>query len=668
MDRGQMEKSLSFSLLGREEIGDEQPPRNHSRIFAVNGHQVVVNGSRLFIDGEFKIGSVVYASKASNKILALTEHAEIVSYCFDTQKVRRYTAERRVAGCKERNGYMGVLYEDSTLRIYKEGRCINVKENVRDFELPECILGLDGKYAGYEDVERIFRDGDERIVVVGRSKIRCGEAEIENVLHGGDFDYAMGYPPQYYRCSFKNVQILVSSNSSQFVLLTEDLRELELEEEMKVLALRTDDDFRTRYLSGMDYWGGCVYLLDDGGVVTRFKVDGVGDLGEETSEAKMDFVLDGVYCIRDDKIEEVKDKGDAVQASGKETAVEKDRLFGREERPGAEAAGASGQKKDKPASPSAFSMKELMASAERDSKTSASGNLKLDKLLDSLKDQAEDLIRDFKSLEIKKGTFHLYKHNSNDLHALIEQMYKNIMRLENHREMEKDLEFQSNYILQTIETLKGMNEENIKSSIRYIDNAISSKGKGRRRRPVHYTRPLHCSIDKAKAVETCSRMSGAGVEETLREIGAVEQPLNEKGREGPQVGSVLRAAEPSVEEAVRGQASKEQEAAAPDGTGTAPSMETQPIRQEAASPLEAASAFAQPSWEAPQTDIFGKPMSQQQPEFISGIFKTPSSSIFQTITGNPKFNVPAPLPRDEKKDENEPNAFSRFANTRSMFR
>jgi hypothetical protein len=685
MDYSEIQRDLSFSLLGREDVGTEQPPRNYSRIFVINGHQVVINGSTLFVDGEPKLDLVVYASRAFNKLLASTEDGQMVSYCFDSQTTRRYASERKIVGCKEWREYIGVLYEDNTLRIYSDGKCIGVREGVKDFELPEDIVGTDGGYPGALDVERIFRLQDGRIVVVERTRIRCNGAEIENMLHKGDFDYPRDDPPQYYRCSFKNVHVLASSNSSRLMLLTNDFRELELDEEIKVLMLRADDDLVTRYLSGMDYWGGCVYLIDDGGVVTRFRINGMGSTEEERKGEKINFVLDGSYQIRDDWIvskgmeESLVQKKDREHSpvNGSEHKLVDEEMQERKNVPDITPTQAEREVEDlearngTPGSP--FSMKSLEKAAEGRNGPKSTGNSKLDRLLDDFKDHVEELIHDFRGLRVEKTAFHLYKHNSNDLCMLNEQTYKNIMNLESYRSIEKEIAFQSNYILQSIETLESMNEEHIRSTIRYIDSAISSGGRRRTRRPVHYTSPLYCGMEKIKGIGICMEITSSEVRKTLGEAKSEEETLQmeafvssgleklEEKKELPRLAEEKKASEMGMSILAR-------EEALPEARESVLGKESAPIPQPKISASMGEDVPGVGAFVQPQMDIFGRPVAQH-PELISGILQSPVSSIFQSVA-NAKVSIPAPsLSKDEdKKDEDVPNAFSRFVNSRSMFR
>lgn len=693
MEAEEIEKKLSFTLRERSAKYEGTAPQEYSGIAVVNGHQMVLSNSRVFLDGEKVEDDVVYISRGLNKVAATKTH-EVVIFDFDASVIRRIeVGSSNINRCEVLNEYLGVLFDDGVLKIFKDGRLVTDAKDVKDFSLPDSIVGKNGEFGGQKDVERIFGClGHKDEFIVTRERLVLGSSVVENPLHKGDFEYDKNIPPHYYFSSFQGIHLLVSSNCSRFLLFGRELRELELEEEIKVLGLRTDEGFNVAYLTGLDYSDGVVYLLDEGGAVSEFKVCGLGDLSPP-EVTPVEFKEEKYIIVKDD-IRKVEDVGGRTIGNG-ESGVRKDLTTRKDSGNGGKREGLES------------SLGELLKEVENYEDNSREGTIsnrddgvngrtggiktgdpKVDALLEDIALQTDSIINDFREIKVEKKVFQMYRHNTNDLSLFTEQTYKNIMVLENHKDIKDEMISRLTCMLGNLEIYSGMDEENVKSAIRRIDAAIGSMC-GHGRKAVHYTKPLFYSANKVRGIDIGLGTEDMKPRKTLAGVDYVERRLDEsnidddllrlgiKDSRGHGSGLSTDTGEkvdvPSGPE-LREVKSDVNNMDAPLGIG-----ETTGHGQDIPNVADTAKGTFVPAApqenlarmdfvSSPQTNIFGQPVSQQEPAQFGGVFQgsTPSN-IFQSIASNSPI-LPHPQPREEEEDRSTPSAFSRFASSRNLFK
>lgn len=599
MEIKEIERRLSFVLREREALHGGDAPLGCSRICVSGGHQMVLSGGLLFLDGRLLEEDVVYLSRWMDVVVA-TRRREAVVFDFARGVVRRMAAEYEMRRCEVWKEHVGILFADGRLRVFKDGKSVLEKSSVGDFVLPDLVVS-GGVFKDHKGVERIFRGCASEVVV---TDARIGK-DVENALHRGDLEYSRDAPPCYYHCCVEDVDVVASSNSSRFVLLGRG-QELELEEEIKLLGLRSDEDFNVKYLTGMDYSAGSVYLIDEDGFVSRFEVCGLGDLQDEGRDVEF---AEERYRILDSVIErEEEQKPSLSMGSLLEAAEEK---------------------------------KEETTDAIECRPAQRTGDARIDALLQGVEEQTDRVIADFGRIRVDRRRFRMYKHNTNDMSLFMEQVYRNTMRLDGYRSLEKEMEAQLTYMLESLEMYRGMDEENIRSTVRYFDSVIEGVS-GQRRRPVHYTQPLFCSIEKVKAIRPGLSSEGMETRSTLSTVDCVEKRL-EKG----------------VDEEIR-------HVGIGDSLEARQNVAEMTVGKTEPEPVQTEQRIETASMDGLQTNIFGQAASQQIPVQFGGVFQSSSaSSIFDSIASSP-VQLPQTAPREE--EGLTPNAFSRFASSRSLFK
>ncbi|WEL38805.1 hypothetical protein PFJ87_06g00710 [Encephalitozoon hellem] len=644
VDVKEIEKKASFVLRERDAGSGELCPGECSRILVVKGHRAVLFGTTLFLDERKFEEDIIYLSKDETRIV-MAKHNEVVVLDFSSSTIKRIGAKARIRRGEVWNEYLGILDEDGRLEVFKDGKFVYEREGVKDFLLPDFVVGMDEKFMSHENVKRLFRNSrGEGIIVVTDEKLALGDVEVENILHTGDVDYDRDATPCYYHCDFHGVNLLASSNSSKFLFLGDGLYELDLEEEIKLLSLRTDEKFNVRYLVGMDYSGEYVYLVDEDGVVSKFEACGIEN--ERELKEDIDFVEERYVISKEEGLKKV-DGEDYATGAGK----------------------------DKPLSSLnnlLDSIKESRTSVEvEDSKPpkdedvprKVTGDSRVDELIERIGSQIDKITKDFKEIKVEKKTFRMYKYNANDLSLSVEQVYMNVTRLENHRSMGDEMAEQLSLMLNNLEVYRGIDEENIRNAVRYIDSAIESISKKRRRRIVHYTKPLFYGIGKVGRISQGLDVNLGSVQNTLTEVGYVEKKIDndDLGDNFTQHFNLNQGPTDAVPEE---KLESQQKEVRPE------KIESKPDRScFGGNVLQREEAAHRPISNAQPANIFGQPMPQSNSIQFEGLFSgTSPSNIFQSITSNAPTIPQVPLKKEETPDQSTPNAFSRFANSRSLFK
>nr|AGE95660.1 hypothetical protein ECU06_0520 [Encephalitozoon cuniculi] len=654
VDGREMERRLSFVLKGRDSRWDGSCPVECSRVFVVEGHRAILSGTVLFLDEKKLEEDVIYLSKDGARIVA-TKCNEIVILDISEYTIKRVETKSQIRRGEVWNEYLGILLEDGRLEVFKDGKYMHEEKDVRDFLLPDSLVTLDGKFMSHENVRRILRSADgSGIIVVSDEKLVLGDNEVENMLHRGDMEYDRGIAPCYYHCNFHGVNLLASSNSSRFLLLGGDLHELELDEEIKLLGLRTDEEFNVRYLTGMDHSGRYVYLIDEDGVLSKFEACGIE--GERETEEDIEFTEKRYSISREEGLISTNGGNEGLLAE------------------------PMGKKK------SLSSLAGLLDSVEEDnvsmednrtqgdenaSCTELTGDGRVDALVERIASQIDEITKDFEGIKVEKKAFRMYRYNANDLSLSVEQAYKNIMRLERYRSIGDEMAEQLSMMLNSLEVYEGIDEESIRNAVRYVDSAIEGISKGRRRRVVHYTKPLLYGIGKVGGVDLGLDRKTVEVQKTLTDADCIEMKMdNDTLDEGFKHHFNLNQA--SIESAPEEKGERppsKQEDASPERMEDG-REESNEIRLNAgeAAPVERAypSLNTHP---VRQTNIFGQTVSKNDPVQFGGLFSSSSpSNIFQSITNNPPQVPQALEKKEEDPSQSVPNAFSRFANSRSLFK
>ncbi|ADM11652.1 uncharacterized protein Eint_060440 [Encephalitozoon intestinalis ATCC 50506] len=647
----EMERKLSFVLKERDKGWGKSGPKEYSRVLVVKGYRVVVSGSTLFLNEKRFEDDVIYLSKDGEKIV-VTKQNEIIILNFSNSAIERISMEAKIKRGEVWGEYLGILSEDGCVDVFKDGRYVKRWEDVKDFLLPDFIVGVDEKFKDYKGVKKLLRScsGDGIIVVTEKSLI-LGNSETENILHRGDVDYDRNSEPCYYHCDLHGVNLLGSSNSSKFLLLGSDLQELELEEEIKLLGLRTDEEFNVRYLTGMDYSGEYVYLIDEDGVLSRFETCGI----ESEKEVGGDInFTEKRYTIS---------KEGGLKIIGEEDTVLLDKKEEKEKTTFSSLNSLLDSAKE-----NNTSIEKEENKPQEDASTScikSTGDSRVDALLESIASQIDEISRDFQSIRVEKKTFRMYKYNANDLSLSVEQVYGNIMRLERYKSIENEMAEQLSLMLSSLEVYKGIDEESVKNAIRFIDSSIEGISKGRRKRVVHYTKPLFYGIEKVEGVGHRLDMTSPRVQKTLENVDYIEKKLENDDLGGSFVDhfSLNQGPVDNIEE--------KKEKPAQQQRDTFPKkVEDRPPKDLATNEVVPKETHLPPSTQTIQnSSIFGQPISQTGSPQFGGLFGNFSpSNIFQSITSNPPPIPPTLQKKEEESDQSVPNAFSRFANSRSLFK
>lgn len=671
MEVEEIERKLRFVLKKRRKECSVLSPSECSRLFVVKGHIVVLCGAVLLLDGRKVEENVVYISRWTEKIVA-TKVDEVLIFDFTEATVKRIGSLVNLKRCDVWMEYLGMLFDDGGFKMFKDEECVLNIEGVRDFVLPDSVVGKDGIYKNHRDVERVFRNGDGSVIVITNKEIILGSVKIENTLHKGDFEFADNTSVRYYFTSFRGISILATCNSSRFLLLGKDLQELELEEEIKLLGLNTDEEFNTRYLTGMDYSGGIVYLIDEDGVVSEFEVHGIDEELEERDDIEFDEVN---FTISGDRIVRSENGKRVYQKYGDKPEPEKDEML---------------EAKSECRSPLSSLNKLLETAQERKGgmngkdkdKREITKDPRIDKLLESITTQTDEIIEDFKKIEVNKSVCQMYKYNSNDLSLFTEQVYRNIMKLDDCGSIKDRMIAQLTFMIESLGIYKGMNEENIKSSVRYIDTVIES-GSGQRRRAVHYTKPLFYDMKRVRGAELDFDRGKICNAKTLSGIDYIEKKLsydiNDEFSSLEIKGSserVFKSESNEQDDILRDEKISESQDM-PLIANTViynPSPPAEQARAEQGFNVDTQASDQQhlphPSVNlvpSSQTNIFGQPITQQEPIQFGGMFRSSTpSNIFQSIAST--STVLPCMPQKKEDDKSTPNAFSRFANSRNLFK
>lgn len=656
IDAKDMERNLSFVLKGRDALWAGSSPKECSRVFVVGGSRMVLSGTTLFL-GEKKVEEgVIYLSRELSRVVA-TKQREVVVFDFSESIVRRIRTESPTARGEVWGEYLGILFSEGRLEVFKDGKYVSEKKDVKDFVLPDLVVGSDGLFMGSEGVKRLLRSAcGDGVIAVTEKKLMLGGKEVENPLEAGDMEYDRGIGACYYHCNFHGVNLLASSNSSVFLLLGEALQEVELDEEIKLLALRSDEKFNPRYLTGMDYSVGSVYLIDEDGVLSRFEAQGIGC--DTEAERDVEFREKRYSISREEGMREIDEDCQDTSMGGDVP----------EEKKGMASMGGLLTSAKEDVSMEASRDVPRAAGSLRGMKST--GDPRVDALLEGIESQIDAVIKDFQGIRVEKRVFRMYKYNANDLSLFVEQAYKNIMRLEGYRSIGNEMAEQLSLMAGSLEVYKGVDEESIRSAVRYIDRAIEAISSRRRRRIVHYTKPLFYGIEKAKGIKHGLDRGSVGPQRTLTDVEYIERKVERdvlgdgfthhftvgQGPLDMQVGRTKESPKPEKQEAVEekvGNANDTSDGNTSTMAGLAPAEVLQHHPPSTSNPPQ-------------PTNIFGQPISQDGPAQFGALFSNATSSnIFQSIASSP-LTVPQGLP--EKKPEAEqsaPNAFSRFASSRN---
>ncbi|AFN83140.1 hypothetical protein EROM_060460 [Encephalitozoon romaleae SJ-2008] len=652
IDVKEMEKNVSFILKERGTGWGQLYPKEYSRVLVVKGHRVVLFGTTLFLNEKKFEEGVIYLSKDGARIV-MTKCNEVAILDFSTSIIRRIHTRIQIRRGEAWNGHLGFLTEDGHLEVFKDGAFMYEKKDVKDFLLPDSTVDLDERFMDYENVKKLFRSSSgDKIIVVTEGKLILGDSEIENILHTGDVDYDRGVMPCYYHCDFHGVDLLASSNSSKFLFLGSGLHELDLEEEIKLLNLRTDEEFNVRYLVGMDHSGEYVYLIDEDGVLSKFEVCGIES--EREAKGDVDFTEERYMISKEEGLKKMNEGNDSMNI-GKDT--EEKRAFASLNSLLDSAKGGNVSVESESKKPSGN--KDVLS-------RKLTGDSRVDALIERVDSQIDEITKDFQGIKVEKKTFRMYKYNANDLSLSVEEIYTNVMRLENYRTMGDEMAEQLSLMLNSLEVYRGIDEENIRNAVRYIDSAIESISKGRRRRIVHYTKPLFYGIEKVGRTSHELSVKLGGVQKTL-----VDVDYTEKGIDNDDLGDGFTQhfnLSQGLADTIPGE--KKEEPVIHQKEILSEKIEDKPDESyfggnELLSKKENHTSIPtiQPS------NIFGQPMPQGSSTQFEGLFSNTSpSNIFQSISNNPPTIPQAPSKKEEVPDQSTPNAFSRFASSRSLFK
>ncbi|KAH9411279.1 hypothetical protein HK407_06g11090 [Ordospora pajunii] len=703
-------RKASFVVRERSAAHGMQMPKEFSRVCSVHGHRAVVYGTTLFIDDVKAEEDVVYLSKDGERVVA-TKKKEVIVYDFLKREEMRIDTVKEVKRCEVWNEWIGMLTEEGILYVYKNGEFACEYDDVKDFVLPDVVVRSDRKLMGHEEVQRVFRDHDGQVIVVCVDKLACGKNEVANGISTGDIEYDREWNEcHYYHCDFHGVNIVSSSKSSKILLLGTDLCEVDMDEEIRLLGLRTNEMLDVKYLAGIDYSAGWVDMVDEDGVLSTFEVVGI-DCG------KMDgctVPADGVHAM--EKFVERKYK--LCKETGMQKADASDAIIsGSLANNGVNSAcmeadaGNDGMIsisdmmsavcdiKDTVQEHGAFTgdnavevnMK-VKSESKNECQTKSTGDSKIDRLLESLSAQVDMVIEDFRNICVEKRIFKMYKYNANDLSLFTEQVYKNIMRLEEYKSMQQQISEKLSQMQGSLEVYEGMDEENIKSAVKYIDSVIDSMGAREGRKIVHYAKPLLHTISNAKAMRLELDVNAIKIGKGLNDVEYAESRMQEM----PMSISVNRQidAEQSMKYTAHQNASEPAhmpkecintvDEAKPD---TQANCLNQRLKEDGNAHGQAdaanqglkngiSTAYEPPGMQKPlanamihqHTNIFGQPVSQQQETVQFGMIgNAMPSSIFESLASNATSIPVSSIKNEEEPNEDVPNAFLRFANTRNLF-
>lgn len=650
IDAKEMEKKASFVLKERDTGRGQLYPKEYSRVLVVKGHRAVLFGTTLFLNERKFEEDVIYLSKDRARIV-MTKYNEVAILDFSTSIIKRIRTRMQIKRGEAWNEHLGILSEDGHLEVFKDGKFMYEEKDVKDFLLPDSIVDLGERFMNYENVKKLFRSSSgDGVIVVAEGKLILGDNEAENILHTGDVEYDRDVMPCYYHCDFHGVDLLASSNSSKFLFLGSGLRELDLEEEIKLLSLRTDEEFNVRYLVGMDYSGEYVYLIDEDGVLSKFEACGI----ERETREDVDFIEERYMISREEGLEKMNEKSGAVDI-GKETGERRSFSSLNSLLDSAKGSNASSELESKKAPGN----KDVLF-------RKLTGDSRVDALIERVDSQIDEIAKDFQEIKVEKKTFRMYKYNANDLSLSVEEIYTNVMRLENYKSMGDEMAEQLSLMANSLEVYRGIDEENIRNAVRYIDSAIESVSKGRRRRIVHYTKPLFYGMEKAGRISYELNVKLGDVQKTLVDVDYIEKKIdNDDLDDGfTQHFNLSQGFTDTIPD------EKKEESVSQQKEVPSEKIEDKPDGSyfggnELLSKKESHSSTStiQPA------NIFGQPMAQGSSTQLEGLFSNASpSNIFQSITSNPPTIPQVPSKKEEASDQSTPNAFSRFANSRSLFK
>ncbi|TBU18570.1 hypothetical protein CWI42_060530 [Ordospora colligata] len=734
IDVDEIARKASFFVKERSVAHGMQMPKEFSRICSVNGHLAIVYGTTLFIDGVKVEEDVVYLSKDGEKVVATKKNGVIV-YDFLNKEVLRISTVDELRRCEIWNEWIGLLTEDGILYVYNNGKFSSEYDDVRDFVLPDAVVRSDRRYMGHEGVQRVFRSHDGEIIVVCMDKLVCGKSEVANGISTGDIEYNREWNEcHYYYCDFHGANILSSSKSSKILLLDMDLCELDMEEEIRFLVLRTNEMFDVRYLTGIDYLAGLVFMIDEDGVLSKFEVVGIDcEKINECSvsineEHVMNKLVERKYNLCKEEGMQKTDTSNAVNEKSIDKEVDSactganlksDRMFSM-----SDMMNAACEDKKKVQE---FSMSDMMSAAcedkdniqervvcksdvsiEMDMKAkpehnnkhqiNSTGNPKIDNLVKSLSAQVDAVIEDFRNICVDKKTFKMYKYNANDLSLFTEQVYKNIMRLEEYKSMQQQISEKLSQMQGSLETYEAMDEENIKSAVKYIDSVIDSMDNREGKKIVHYSKPLLHTISHAKTVRLELDINAIKIGKGLSDVEHTESkmqdihkriPANQQidkehnkkqtdSQETPELVNTPKECintmndsksdtqtnnEAKLEVNCSNENPKEREYAHVTVDTTNYQLDNVTTTQELPE-------IQKPLVNMPQqhTNIFGQPVSQQQQTVQFGMIgNAMPSSIFESLASNVTSIPVSTVKNQEEPSQETPNAFLRFANTRNLF-